>query len=68
MKNWIHKINMKFIDEELPNSMQLLKHVAKHHTYTQSKTKDIQLEEEALEQDPLEQLEAELSSLKRELS
>ena len=68
MTNWIHKIKMKFIDEELPNSMQLLKHVAKHHTDIQSKTKDIQLEDEALEKDPLEELEAELSSLKRELS
>ena len=48
--------------------MQLLNHVAKHHTDIQSKTKDIQLEEEALEKDPLEELEAELSSLKRELS
>ena len=48
--------------------MQLLNHVAKHHTDIQSKTKDIQLEEEALEKDPLEELEAELSSLKKELS
>ena len=47
--------------------MQLLKHVAKHHTDIQSKTKDIQLEKEALAKDLLEELEAELSSLKKAL-
>ena len=48
--------------------MQLLNHVAKHHTDIQSKSRNIQLEEEALEKDPLEELEAELSSLKKKLS
>ena len=62
-KHEIHQC--KDCHKELPNSMQLLKHVAKHHTDIQSKTKDIQLEEEALEKDPLEELEAELSSLKK---
>lgn len=65
-KHEIH--HCKDCHEELPNSMQLLKHVAKHHTDIQSNTNDIQLEEEALKKDPLEELEAELSALKKELS
>ena len=50
--------------------MQLLKHIAKNHTDDQSKTKNIQLEEKTFvkrvlkEKDHLEELEAELSSLK----
>ena len=50
--------------------MQLLKHIAEHHIDNQSKTEDIQFEDKALpnivneEKDQLEELEAELSSLK----
>ena len=50
--------------EKLPNSIQLLKHVAKQHTDYQSKTNV----KEALEKDPLGELEAELNSLKKESS
>ena len=49
--------------------MQLLKHISKHHGDDQSKTEDIQSEEQAnrvhKEKDPLEELEAELCSQKR---
>ena len=50
--------------------MQLLKHIAEHHTDNQSKIEDIQFKEMALanivneEKDQLEKLETELSSLK----
>ena len=43
-------------------------YVAKHHTDILSNTKDIKLEEEALKKDPLEELEAELSALKKEVN
>ena len=64
----------KECQEKLPKFMQLLKHIAKHQTDNESKTKNIQLEEEPSEKkvhnedDQLEQLQAELSSLKKELS
>ena len=62
----------KECNEKLPNFMQLLKHIAKHHGDSQGKTEDIQFEEQANRvhkgKDPLEELEAELSSLKKELS
>ena len=57
--------------EKLPNFMQLLKHIAKHHSDDESETKVIQLEEEAVEKkvhkedEQLEELEAELSALKK---
>ena len=57
--------------EKLPNFMQLLEHIAKHHSDDESETKVIQLEEEAVENkvhkedEQLEELEAELSALKK---
>ena len=60
----------KECQEKLPNFMQLLKHIAKHQTDNESTTKNIQSEEEPSEKkvhnedDQLEQLEAELISLK----
>ena len=67
-KHEIHQC--KECQEKLPNLM----HIAKHQTNNESKTKNIQSEEESLEKkdhnedDQLEQLEEELSSLKKELS
>ena len=64
----------KECEEKLPNFMQLLKHVAKHHTKNQGENEEILSKEEALvdkvinEQDQLDELEAELRSLKKELS
>ena len=62
----------KECNEKLPNFMQLLTHISKHHCDDQSMTEDIELEEQAIivhkEKGPLEELEAELSSLKKELS
>ena len=52
--------------------MQLLKHIAEHHTENQSETQALQLDKEEVEskdikeKDQLEELEAELSLLKRE--
>ena len=57
--------------QKLPNFMQLLKHIAKHHTDDESESKVIQLQEGALENkvhkedEQLEELEAELSALKK---
>ena len=57
--------------EKLPNFMQLLKHIAKHHTDDECETKVIQLEEKALEKkvhkedEQLEELGAELCALKK---
>ena len=56
-----HKLHQcKECIEKLPNFMQLLKHIAKHHGDDQSKTAEIQLEEQAnivhKEKDPLEDL------------
>ena len=67
-----HKLHQcKECNEKLTNVMQLLKHTAKHHGDDQSKTEDIKLEEQAhrvlKEKDLLKELEAELSSLKKEL-
>ena len=53
--------------------MQLLKHIAQHHTKNQSETQALQLDKEEVEskdlkeKDQLEELEAELSLLKKEL-
>ena len=60
----------KECQEKLPTSMHLLKHIAKHHTDNENKTKDIQSEENKVhkEEKELEELEGELSSLKKELS
>ena len=61
----------KECEEKLPNFMQLLKHVAKHHTKNQGENEEIQSKEEALvdkvinEQDQLDELESEL---RKELS
>ena len=65
-----HKLHQcKECNEKITNVMQLLKHTAKHHGDDQSKTEDIKLEEQAnrvlKEKDPLKELEAELSSLKK---
>ena len=67
-KHEIHQC--KECQEKLPTLMQLLKHMAKHHTDNENKTKDIQSEENKVhkEEKELEELEGELSSLKKELS
>ena len=63
----------KECQEKLPNFMQLLKRIAQHQTDNERTTRNIQSEEEPPEKkvdnedDQLEQLEAELSSLKKEL-
>ena len=51
----------KECQENLPNFMQLLKHIADNHNKDQSETKDLK------ERDEIEELEEELSSLKMEL-
>ena len=62
----------KECEEKLPNFMQLLKHIAEHHTENQSETQALQLDKEEVEskdikeKDQLEELEAELSLLKKE--
>jgi myosin heavy subunit len=66
-------LQCKECQEKLPNLMQLLKHVAENHSKDQSETKDIEFNKEDVvrkdinERDELEELEAELSSLKKEL-
>ena len=64
----------KECEEKLPNFIKLLKHVEKHHSKNQGENEEGQFKEEALvdkvinEQDQLDELEAELRSLRKELS
>ena len=63
----------KECEEKLPNFMQLMKHAAQHNTKNQSETQALQLDKEEAkskdlkEKDQLEELEAEVSLLKKEI-